>query len=113
MKPTILLVSTNSWLSPVRLAESFADLQCTVQAVCTPRNALWVSSAVRCKHRYRSFNPLLSIDAGIEAADPDLVVPCDDLAAAHLHALYQRETCNGSLLPLRMAALLEIGRAHV
>lgn len=106
MKPTILLVSTNRWLSPVRLAESFADLECRVQAVCTPRNALWVSSAVRCKYHYRSFNPLLSIDAGIEAADPDLVVPCDDLGAAHLHALYQRETRNGSLVPLGTAALL-------
>src|SRR5215467_12990276 len=106
VKPTILLVSTNSWLSPVRLAESFADLECAVQAVCTPRNALWVSSAVRRKHHYRSFNPLLSIDAGIEAADPDLVVPCDDLAAAHLHALYQRESSEGSLLRSGTAALL-------
>lgn len=106
VKPTLLLVSTNRWLSPVRLAESFADLECAVQAVCTPRNALWVSSAVRGKHRYSSFKPLLSIDAGIEAADPDLVVPCDDLATAHLHALYGRDTCHGSLSPARKAALL-------
>jgi hypothetical protein len=106
VNPTILLVSTNSWLSPVRLAEAFADLGCGVQAVCVPRNALCVSSAVRCKHRYRSLTPLLSIDAGIEAAEPDLVVPCDDLATAHLHALYERETCNGSMLPSGTAALL-------
>src|SRR5207302_10222906 len=36
LKPTILLASTNSWLSPVRIAGTFADLGCRVQAVCTP-----------------------------------------------------------------------------
>lgn len=106
VKPTILLVSTNSWLSPVRLAESLADLGCAVQAVCTPRSALSISSAVGSTHHYRSFKPLLSIDAAIEAAHPDLIVPCDDLATAHLHALYERKTCNGPLLPLATAALL-------
>lgn len=106
LKPTILLVSTNSWLSPVRIAESFADLGCRVHAISPARNALNVSSAVRCKYVYRSFKPLPSIDAGIKAADPDLVVPCDDLAAAHVHAIYQRESSEGSLLRSGTAALL-------
>ena len=96
MKPTILLTSTNSWLSPVRIARTFADLGCRVQAVCSARNALTVSSAVHRTYLYRGFRPLLSIDAAIEAADPDLVVPCDDLATAHLHAIYERESSYGS-----------------
>jgi hypothetical protein len=96
LKPTILLVSTNGWLSPVRIAESFAHVGGRVHAVCPSRNALNVSSAVRCRYPYRSFKALPSIDAGIEAADPDLVVPCDDVAAAHLHAIYQRESRGGS-----------------
>src|SRR5207244_12376427 len=83
LKPTILLASTNSWLSPVRIAGTFAGLGCRVHAICPPRNALTVSSAVRRTYLYRSFRPLSSIDAAIEAADPDLVVPCDDLATAH------------------------------
>ena len=106
LKPTILLASTNSWLSPVRIAGTFADLGCRVQAVCPPRNALTVSSAVRRTYLYRSFRPLSSIDAAIEAADPDLVVPCDDLATAHLHAIYERESRNGSSPGSGTAALL-------
>jgi len=95
LKPTILLASTNNWLSPVRMAGTLADLGCKVQAVCPPQNALTVSSAVQRAHRYRSFRPTHSIRAAIDAAKPELVVPCDDLATAHLHAIYARESRNG------------------
>jgi predicted ATP-grasp superfamily ATP-dependent carboligase len=65
-----------------------------------------VSSAVRRTYLYRSFRPVSSIDAAIEAADPDLVVPCDDLATAHLHAIYERESRYGSSPGSETAALL-------
>ena len=94
LKPTILLTSTNNWLSPVRIARTLSDLGCSVQAVCPPHNALTVSSAVQRAHRYRSFRPTHSIRAAIDAAKPVLVVPCDDLATAYLHAIYQREMRN-------------------
>ena len=90
----------------MRIAESLAGVGCRVHAICPSRNALCVSSAVRCRYPYRSFKPLPSIDAGIEAADPDLVVPCDDLATAHLHKIYRRESRDGSSLPSGTAALL-------
>jgi Carbamoyl-phosphate synthase L chain, ATP binding domain len=95
LKPTILLASTNNWLSPVRMAGTLSDLGCGVQAVCTSRNALTVSSAVERAHRYSSFRPTHSIKAAIDAAKPELVLPCDDLATAHLHAIYERESRNG------------------
>ena len=68
---------------------------CSVEAVCPSRNALTVSSAVQRVHRYRSFRPAHSIKAAIDSAKPDLVVPCDDLATAHLHAIYERAARNG------------------
>ena len=95
MKPTILLASTNNWLSPVRMARTLSDLGCSVQAVCPSRNALTVSSAVQRLHCYRSFRPTHSIRVAIDAAKPELVVPCDDLATAHLHAIYKRESRHG------------------
>lgn len=95
MKPTILLVSTNSWLTPVRVARTFADLGCAVQAVCPPQNALTLSKAVAIAHPYRGFQPIRSIEAAIDLADPRLVVPCDDLATVHLHAIYKRAIRNG------------------
>ena len=65
-----------------------------------------MSSAVRRTYLYRSFRPVSSLDAAIEAADPDLVVPCDDLATAHLHAIYERESRYGSSPLSGTAALL-------
>lgn len=94
LKPTILLVSTNNWFSPVRIASTFSDLACVVQAICPRHNALTVSAAVHSTHRYRSFQPIHSIQSAIDAANPDLVVPCDDLATAHLHAIYECEVRN-------------------
>jgi biotin carboxylase len=106
LKPTILLASTNSWLTPVRIARAFADLGCRVEAVCPSRNALTVSSAVRRTYLYRSFRPFLSMHAAIDSADPDLVVPCDDLATAQLHAIYERESGEGSRGPGTAAMLV-------
>jgi len=109
LKPTILLASTNNWLSPVRIAGTFSDLGCSVYAVCPPHNALVVSSAVQRAHRYRSFQPLHSIKTAIETANPDLVVPCDDLATAHLHAIYEREGHNGERSAIADLLLRSLG----
>ncbi len=46
---------------------------------------------IRCAHdtfRYARFAPLESLAKAIEAAKPDIVIPCDDLAVSHLHQLY-------------------------
>jgi hypothetical protein len=64
-----------------------------------------VSSAVHRTHPYGSFRPLSSFNVAIEAADPDLVVPCDDLATAHLHAMV-REGRHGFSVSSATAALL-------
>jgi ATP-grasp domain len=76
------------------MARTLSDLRCCVQAVCPPHNALTVSSAVQRAHRYHSFRPTHSIKAAIDAAKPELVVPCDDLATAYLHAIYEGESRN-------------------
>ena len=64
-----------------------------------------VSSAVDRAYSYRSFRPLSSIHRAVEAARPDLVVPCDDLATAHLH-LMAREDSYGSHVSSTTATLL-------
>jgi len=42
-------------------------------------------------HTYRGLAPLRSFKNAIVAANPDLIVPGDDLATRHLHDLYRRE----------------------
>jgi len=49
---------------------------------------------------------VVSIDRAIASADPSLVVSCDDLATAHLHAIYRRDTCAGSPSGAATAELL-------
>jgi len=88
------------------MAGTFSDLGCRVEAVCPPHNALTVSSAVQCAHYYRSFRPAHSIKTAIEAAKPELVVPCDDLAATHLHAIYKCAGGNGLSKRSAIAELL-------
>jgi hypothetical protein len=49
------------------------------------------SRKVRVAHRtfpYKPLNPLDSLADAIEAAKPDIIIPCDDLAVRHLHRLY-------------------------
>jgi len=48
-------------------------------------------NVVRKTHTYRGLMPLKSFADAISATAPDLIVPGDDLATAHLQRLYERE----------------------
>jgi hypothetical protein len=90
MSPRILLATTVRWFATARLATAFARAGCAVEVVCPPGHPVAKTRAVSRIYRHHAFAPLRSLGAAIEAAEPDLVVPCDDLATAHLHHLYRR-----------------------
>jgi predicted ATP-grasp superfamily ATP-dependent carboligase len=50
--------------------------------------------------------PIRSLRAAIDAAQPDLVIPCDDLATTHLHHLHALASRSATDLP-NISALLE------
>jgi hypothetical protein len=77
-----------------------------VEVVCPSDHPVLRTSAVLRTHRYQALFPVNSIKAAIAAADPALVIPCDDLARAHLHSLYWREQRKGAASN-SIAALLE------
>jgi hypothetical protein len=89
-RPKILLIATCHWVASARLAAALADAGCRVAAVCPRGHPLTRTRAPSRLHRYRPLAPLPSIGAAIEAAQPHFVIPCDDLATAHLHRLYER-----------------------
>jgi hypothetical protein len=63
----------------------------TVSIVCPNGHP---SEKIRATHDtfwYRPFGILDSVAKAIEAAKPDIVIPCDDLAVRHLHQLYSSE----------------------
>ncbi|MGH6872438.1 MAG: ATP-grasp domain-containing protein [Rhizomicrobium sp.] len=86
--PRILLSTTVRWPAAARLAGALAESGCAVDALHPADHPLAESRYPRARHPYRPLAPLRSLAAAIEASQPDLIVACDDRAAAHLHALH-------------------------
>ena len=92
MKPTVLLACTSRWFPASRLAMALATSGFVVDAVCPPRHSLPKLRSVRRTSTHFGFSPRDSFETAILRTRPDLVIPCDDVAALHLHALYA-QTC--------------------
>jgi len=94
--PSILLTATLRWPIAARLAIAFAKLGCHVAAVCPRQHPATKTRAIRQIYPYSVLKPLVSLRAAINSAAPDLIIPCDDNAAAHLHQLYVHAGAAGS-----------------
>ena len=105
--PKILLTDSNRWSLSARLAMSLAQAGCQVSAICpTPGHPLLKTRNVYRTYHYSGLRPIQSLIAAIEAADPDVVIPCCDRSVGHLHELYalaQRRGAAGS----KLATLIE------
>lgn len=91
MKPKVLLATTCSWFPTARLGMALANAGCVVEAVCPSGHPLSRTGAVHQTHAYSGLAPLGSVAAAIAAAEPDIIVPGDDLATWHLQSLYRQE----------------------
>ena len=103
MTKNILLATTVDWPSAAYLAAAFASLGCWVEAVYPRGHALGLSRYLGAAHAYRPLNPRASLAAAIAAAEPDLIVPCDDRAVTHLLSLQTPQ--NSALLVRSMGRL--------
>jgi hypothetical protein len=106
MTPKILLVTTRRWFATARLGSALAQAGCCVQAMCPSDHLLTKARAVRGTYPYSGLLPIKSLRAAIDAAQPDLIIPCDDLAATHLHHLYALAPQSAAASP-KIVALLE------
>jgi ATP-grasp domain/Phosphoribosylglycinamide synthetase, ATP-grasp (A) domain len=88
MKPVVLIFATARWFSTARLAMGLANAGFTVDALCLPQHPLAKTSIVPRPHIFNPVAPLSSVANAISACKPTIVVPADDLAAYHLHQLY-------------------------
>lgn len=89
--PIVLLTNTTRWHNAARLAISLSEAGCVVSAVCPTHHPLLKTSAVQRTFSYSGLRPLGSLRGAIEATNPSIIIPCDDLAAQHLHELYACE----------------------
>ncbi len=90
LEPTVLIVTTRRWVPTARLAMALAKGGFIVDAVCPPRHPIEMTSCARKISHYRGLSPLQSFSSAIAEHRPDLIVPGDDLATWHLHALYEQ-----------------------
>ena len=84
----VLLATTCPWFSTARLAMAFHQVGCTVDIVCPPNHPAFSTRALQVHYRYNGLAPVRSFRTAMLASNPDIVIPCDDLATRHLHSLY-------------------------
>ena len=85
----------------------FAALGWRVEAICPAGHPLLATGAVARAHRYAALRPLMSLQKAIAAAQPDLIVPCDDRAVGHLMAVCARAEAAG--FPMAQAVAHSFG----
>lgn len=95
MKPIVLIATTKCWFSTARLAMGLAKAGFGVEAICPIHHPLARTTVVRKRHPYLGHAPLRSFSDAITAAEPNLLVPADDVATRQLHQLHDRERRNG------------------
>ncbi|HEY1630055.1 MAG TPA: ATP-grasp domain-containing protein [Rhizomicrobium sp.] len=75
------------WASAARLAGAFAQSGCQVDALFPEGHALAKSRYPEKRFAYRPLQPLKALADAVAKSKPDLVIPCDDRAAAQLRRL--------------------------
>lgn len=91
MGPAVTITATTWWPAPARVAMAFARLGSAVHAICPAGHPLRYTRAVTSCVRYPFLHPLPRLHAAIAADPTAIIVPCDDRAVAHLHALHDAD----------------------
>jgi hypothetical protein len=90
-QPKILICATLWWPSSARLAMAFLRHGCNVSALCPPGHPLRFVTGITTIYPYQGLASMGLLRAAIRAAQPTLIVPCDDIAVWQLHALHASE----------------------
>ncbi len=98
MQPRVLIVSACEWLATARLALALRECGCTVMAVLPPRHPLRAVNADVDLHIRRASAGGRAVASAIADFRPDLVIPGDDHATSHLHALHASAGAAGNVL---------------
>jgi predicted ATP-grasp superfamily ATP-dependent carboligase len=77
---------------------------CDVSALCPPGHPLRFVSGIGSIYSYQGLAPMGLLRDAIRAAQPTLIVPCDDIAVWQLHALHANEADLRPLIELSLGA---------
>jgi hypothetical protein len=90
-RPRILLATTCRWPTTARLAMAFVECGCEVDLVSPGGHPAATTRSLCRNFAYNGLAPTRTFRHAIVASEPDLIVPCDDLATRHLHDLHDLE----------------------
>jgi hypothetical protein len=88
-------MDTARWAAPARLGVDLSRAGADVSFLCPRHHPVLKARAVSRTFHFSSRHPLDSIQAAIEASNPDIVIPCDDRSVQFLHELHRRATIEG------------------
>ena len=103
-QPKILICATLWWPSSARLALAFLRHGCNVSALCPPGHPLRFVTGISSIYSYQGLASIGLLRAAIRAAQPTLIVPCDDIAVWQLHTLHANEADLRPLIELSLGA---------
>jgi hypothetical protein len=85
-----LIVATNWWTLPARLAMRLLAYGCEVVALCPRGNVLCKLKGIKSLRSYSGLNSLAALENAIQSSSPTIVIPCDDRAVWQLHELHRK-----------------------
>jgi thioesterase domain-containing protein len=103
-RPRVLVISAFRWPLAAHVARSFHDAGATVDVLC-PEGQDATLPFVNAIYRYPLRCSLALLRQAIVAADPDLLIPCDDPVASQLHQIYEADDTDGALRALLARSL--------
>jgi hypothetical protein len=86
-KRRVLLLATGVWTSTARLALALDALGCEVTLMAQRMHPAAKLEVVKRRYGYKSLRPVESVLEAIRGAQPDAVIPVDELAVLHLEEL--------------------------
>jgi hypothetical protein len=95
-----LIASTNWWPLAARLAAAFGESGAHVGVICPRGSPMLSVGTVRETFKYAALSPTQALANAMRTMKPDLVVPCDERALGHLHALHATLPAGDGLLRL-------------
>ncbi len=108
MAPKVLLATTCRWFSTARLALAFHRVGCDVDIVCPPNHPSFCTRALLHRYNYQGVNAQHSFRHAILKSQPNVIVPCDDVAMRHLHRLYATAAQKSDIQSKEICKLLRI-----
>jgi len=109
----VLIVSWLKWPTSARLALAMSEAGAEVEVLCPPAHPLLSLKGLGRRHAYGLRGGARSLARAVKRGAPDFVIPCDDVALAHVRALDEKcFTASCDPLLLSRAGLIALAQAE-